>query len=1437
MTPTKLTAWLILTMALAPCARPVFAADDPALHQLIDQARYWQAKKRDDLAADVWRKILRADPNHPLALVQLGAIEARTGNTKDAEELYKRAAALAPPAAGLAELETALKVQRAAPSVLAEARKQAQAGKAEQAVKDYRGILGDTKPAGQFGLEYYQTLGATGEGWDEARRGLEQLARNNPGDNRYLMALAHHLTYRETTRREGIRQLAGLAQHEPGAQEAQKAWRQALVWLNARSGDRGLFQQYLSLFGNDQAVRERLRALERPLVVQRPNVQELERQAGFRLLEAGDVEKAEARFRATLAKNPHDPDALGGLATVLMRREQFAEASSLLDQVAQSGKANAKRWNAARNSAHYWTLIQEISEARAADKAAEVERILAQAIKLDPKEPAGLAIWADVLTEKRDFARAEPLYRQILKANPRNPGAFLGLISVLSQTGREREALAMIAAESGSSDLKLIGLNQTKANALLKLAQADEKALDYATAAERLEDALLLDPLSPWVRLALARQYQRLGDPAGANALIDNLLETNPDLAPALYARALLYAEQQRPSEGLQVLERIPISQRTPEMAFDQRRLWVNVQVQRAGQLFKQGQTLQSNNAMNQAQTAAGADLGLQGVVAGGWSDLGQPLKALQVMRNIASRNLSDDAGTRIQYAGILLNTHQDAELSAVLRELAKSTQLSAAQQDDANKIIIAYTLRQTDALREAGRLAEAYDTVSPALAQSDDTRLLMALARIYNAGGEPTQALQLAETVIAREPDELEHRLFAAGVAMGAKQLDKASGHAAAALELAPDHPRALAQAGRVEKAKGNLSKALEYFQYAQALEREKGAFTSVPGNLALRLVDDTPTFAPGAGGSGGRAERPGLLPIPGASRQRGSLLPVPASGNGGNGGNAGAGSRPPAPRSSANDNNSYSSNDNSSYNNSNNNNNNNNSNDAGTGYQAPALLAAQRPPVRRVTPVSNAAPTYQPVQYPAQLAAPTPTSRPVPLARQLAPQSLPPIESAPLPSYAPAPVSAVTPTTFAPAPTQAQTLAQAQPNRERTLAEEIHDIELKFTTTIDVGASYRNRSGEVGLNRLSEIELPFELKTSREFGGTITLRLTPVLLSAGELILADPANATRFGSTALGPFLATPYGNAPQEATGLGLNLGFATDNLSADIGITPLGFKVRNLVGGLSYAKTVDDLTLKGTVNRRAVTDSLLSYSGARDPLSGDIWGGVVKSGVRLDAGFNPNGGAQNFGLYGGAGYSSLTGRGVKSNSELEATLGGYWRAYQSTDTRITLGLNLSALGYRYNLSHFTLGQGGYFSPQRYISLSLPVDAVGRWGKLSYQIGLDAGVRHTSTDRSDYFPDSPTLETAWRTRIATTAPLAGFAATYAGDNSSGFGLNLSAAFEYLIAPKLAFGGRLGLDNSRNYTQQTGLLYLRYAFDPLPQPVLYPPRLVRPLYLGEIL
>lgn len=118
------TLWFGLTLVMF--AVPARAADDLYASQIVEQARQWQQKNRDDLAADVWRKLLLLDPRHPEALVKLGIIEAGAGKLGQAEALLRRATQLSPAPGNLRDLSDAVRAAKGSPPDAAPPQKESQ---------------------------------------------------------------------------------------------------------------------------------------------------------------------------------------------------------------------------------------------------------------------------------------------------------------------------------------------------------------------------------------------------------------------------------------------------------------------------------------------------------------------------------------------------------------------------------------------------------------------------------------------------------------------------------------------------------------------------------------------------------------------------------------------------------------------------------------------------------------------------------------------------------------------------------------------------------------------------------------------------------------------------------------------------------------------------------------------------------------------------------------------------------------------------------------------------------------------------------------------------------------------------------------------------------------------------------------------------------------
>ena len=121
---------------------------------------------------------------------------------------------------------------------------------------------------------------------------------------------------------------------------------------------------------------------------------------------------------------------------------------------------------------------------------------------------------------------------------------------------------------------------------------------------------------------------------------------------------------------------------------------------------------------------------------------------------------------------------------------------------------------------------------------------------------------------------------------------------------------------------------------------------------------------------------------------------------------------------------------------------------------------------------------------------------------------------------------------------------------------------------------------------------------------------------------------------------------------------------------------------------------------------MSNSLLSYGGSRDPVTGEQWGSVTANGSSL--GELGQGGAH--GVWASLGYHWLLGDNVARNNRTTAMTGYYYKLVDSPSERVRTGLTFIHFGYDKDLSGYTLGQGGYWSPQNYNSISVPVSYAG-------------------------------------------------------------------------------------------------------------------------------
>ena len=294
----------------------------------------------------------------------------------------------------------------------------------------------------------------------------------------------------------------------------------------------------------------------------------------------------------------------------------------------------------------------------------------------------------------------------------------------------------------------------------------------------------------------------------------------------------------------------------------------------------------------------------------------------------------------------------------------------------------------------------------------------------------------------------------------------------------------------------------------------------------------------------------------------------------------------------------------------------------------------------------------------------------------------------------------------------------------------------------------------------------------------------------------------------------------------SGAGFAAGWRTldDRWNIDIGHTPSHYVVGNWLGGVTLNGDLGRLGWGATVSRRPMTNSLLSQAGAYDPRSGIAWGGVTANGVTFSLGYDQGG---RNGVWSNWSWHRLTGRNVVDNTRARAMAGWYHKLIQRPDMRLDVGTTAMYWRYQKDLGGYSLGQGGYYSPQRYASLSLPVSFA--WRNDNWSVRLDGSVSVSSARSSSIsrYPDPALIERV----IAQLEPQYGAlaldeAGLYTGDSSStGTGYRLYGAVERRLGDHFVLGAAGTLQRSRDFSPNSFQLYLRYTFKPwqgnLPLPV----------------
>ncbi len=342
--------------------------------------------------------------------------------------------------------------------------------------------------------------------------------------------------------------------------------------------------------------------------------------------------------------------------------------------------------------------------------------------------------------------------------------------------------------------------------------------------------------------------------------------------------------------------------------------------------------------------------------------------------------------------------------------------------------------------------------------------------------------------------------------------------------------------------------------------------------------------------------------------------------------------------------------------------------------------------------------------------------------------------------------------------------------------------------------------RNGQTGHDRLEQPGVRLAWSGSNANWGRLRLLAEAAYPESDRVPAGEP-----FGS-----FVALPALSDSQSDKGIGGLVQWAPRNgLVLEAGTTPTSFEISNLVGALRFRFESPSGALSMGIDRTAVDDSLLAYAGTIDPLSGRTWGGVIRDRAYLGGRFED----EVMTLYGAFSAADVDGQRVDSNTEWRADAGFTHRAASGAGWVARVGGAVEVLGYSANRSHFTLGHGGYFSPEKFLSVGPVFEVEGRRDERSFRIEGAVAWQEVREESSDFFPTDAALQ------AASGDP------RYPADSRDGLGLWLSASVEWRVTARAVAGVRLEGMRGEDADEVRLQVYTRRWDHSVSDPVQQPP------------
>ncbi|HIE33033.1 MAG TPA: tetratricopeptide repeat protein, partial [Thermodesulfobacteriaceae bacterium] len=696
---------LLLTALLTSTAGQGIAQSGVTV-SLQERAQFWRSLGRADLARQALQKSLRTTPDDPQSLALLAFVSLDLDERLQAEELFRQLQQRHPEAPYTSTLGQMLEITGDKRKQLGQARLMASAGRREEALRLYQELFAGSPHPSPLALEYWQLLARESAYQEEALNGLQILTRIYPGNLRYRMALARHLARHTPPPLQSIETFIELSQHSQLQREAQSAWRNAVLALDETPASLPALRRYLQQDPKDSVVAEQIHTIETEAIAKRKRDSDpvhIGLQHGLALMDEGDLAAAEPLLVAAARKWPRQADIAGSMGRLRLKQARYQQAISWFRKALAIDDAG--KWRSLLQAATYWGLIKRAKSAQDNEQLQQAEKLLREALRLDPQEAYGASLLAQLRSLLGDNDEAERLYRRALAIAPQNSTALRGLANLYAKNDRLDAAFALLDSRKlplGDSWATL------QASLLHQRADQQHHGGDTGMAIATLRRAINLEPDNPWLRFDLARLLLGEQEEQQAIELFEQGLELAPQDPQMRYAYALLLSRLDRDTEALQQLSALPEARLSKSMRQYRNRLKQRHQLQQARDLAKQKQQQQAE----------------------------------QILRQLQEQRKNDpDALLTIAETWIAIDAPQPARL--LLLQLGENTDLRAEQQHKHRQLELAAALRHADALAATGKPRQALELLTETRQRlGAEPQLLRRMARLHGRSGDYDTAL-----------------------------------------------------------------------------------------------------------------------------------------------------------------------------------------------------------------------------------------------------------------------------------------------------------------------------------------------------------------------------------------------------------------------------------------------------------------------------------------------------------------------------------------------------------------------------------------------------------------------------------------------------------------------------------------------------------------------